>query len=132
MPASQWVEATGRCNSLVTGINIELFTKKVGAAYNPQQQILYAVASYSTATWRFPSTNRSSTHRFPVTASVTFVPAAMDEVEEYVPGAPPLFPRFPRDLLYPLYIDTNTAYATAHPAVAALAASAMLALSFVW
>ena len=79
---------------------------QVGAEDNPQETILYGEVTYSTATWHFPSTNRSSTGFFPVTASVTFVEHDADDLTDFVPGAPPLFPKFPRDLLYPLYIDT--------------------------
>lgn len=64
------------------------------------------IPSSNLNSWTFPSANRTQTVEFPITATVTFVEVIPDTVAEFVPGAPPVFPKFPRDLLYPLYIDS--------------------------
>lgn len=102
-----WEQGSGKCRNFVNTINIELFTKKRGAETNPQTEIIAAVVSYDRTTWTFPSPNRDATAAFPMSAAVTFVEHAPELVTEFVPDGPPIFPKFPRDILYPLYIDNG-------------------------
>ena len=85
---------------------MEIATVNAGAFNNAQTRILSAQLTYSTSTWQFTGEDSSVAQRFPVFATATFIHVPIDGLHEYTPSAPPLLPKFPNDLLYPLYIQS--------------------------
>lgn len=125
-----WDSNTRTCSGLTTAVNLELVTVDAGAFNNPQRRVLAAEYTYSTSTWQFTASDTSTAQLFPVFATVSFIPLANDGATEYVPSAPPLLPKFPYDLLYPLYIESGATRTNAHTGLG-LAAAGMLAVLLV-
>jgi hypothetical protein len=100
-----WNAATRTCAGLTTTMNLEVATIDAGAFSNPQTRILAAKYSYTSSTWRFTHSDPTVAQLFPVFAAVSFIHLPAAGASYYTPGAPPLLPKFPYDLLYPLYIE---------------------------
>lgn len=87
-------------------MNLEIATVDAGSLKNPQRRILAAEFSYTTSTWQFNKEDPTTSQLFPVFATVSFLHVQPSGLKEYVPVSPPLLPKFPNDLLYPLYIES--------------------------
>lgn len=110
----------------MTGLNIEIATVDAGNILNAQRRILKARLSYSTSTWVFRGEDSTVPELFPLVVSVSFVHVPISGLEVYTPSSPPLLPKFPNDLLYPLYIEngaSRTAQGTMRIVVALAAAT---------
>lgn len=102
--STAYSSATRRC-TVTNALNLRFITADVGAQNNPQRRIVAARADLgSTGAWEFPRADGSGTASFPVTVTATFVHMEDQALEAYTPSAPPVLPRLPRDVLYPLYI----------------------------
>ena len=98
-----WQASSRSCSGIAVGLNVEFLTGEVGEVGNPQSKIIAARAQYATDTWTFKS--RSSTQKFTIQSTVSFVPKAATDTKEYVPPAPPVLPELPNDLFYPFTLS---------------------------
>lgn len=121
-----WVASTRTCAGLTSSLNIEVATTDAGAFNNAQRRVLAAQIIYGTSTWQFTGEDATTPQLFPVFATASFIHVPHEGLEEYVPQAPPLLPKFPNDLLYPLYIES--AATSAAPSAIIGVACALLAL----
>ena len=69
-----WQASSRSCSGIAVGLNVEFLTGEVGEVGNPQSKIIAARAQYATDTWTFKS--RSSTQKFTIQSTVSFVPKA--------------------------------------------------------
>lgn len=98
-------EADGTCY-LANRMNLEILTAKLGAMGNPQVTIIGARMTYGYSTWTFQSPDRSSANpqRLPIVMTVSF--SNVDTgLEPLVLEGPPILPKIPYDVLYPLFIE---------------------------
>lgn len=112
----------------MTGINIEIATVDAGNVLNAQRRILKARVTYTTSTWVFRGETATKPEMFPVFASVSYVYVPISGLEVYTPTSPPLLPKFPNDLLYPLYIENAATNAAPTMVIGALAAAALASI----
>jgi len=110
-----WDSSTRSCTGLPSGLVFDVATVDVGAFNNPQRRVLSAQMSYTTHAWSFLSADPTTTQYFPLVISVRFVHIPIDGTVDYVPDSPPLLPKFPSDLLYPLYIENAATTSTNAP-----------------
>jgi len=102
-----WSATQRQCVGMPNSVNLEFVWADVGAINNPQPIIIGARFVYLTATWQFTADSANTVQPFPLLATVTWMkfPTAF---ANFVPPGPPIFPRFPSDVLYPLYIPNAT------------------------
>lgn len=129
-----WNAATRTCAGLTTSLNLEVATIDAGAFKNPQTRILAAKYTFAPATWRFTHADATASQLFPVFAAVSFIHLPATGASDYTPSAPPLLPKFPSDLLYPLYIENSARTATSGvtTTIVAMAIFATLAIGRRW
>ena len=130
-PLPSWSSTTyqHQCSGLVTGVNLELLVAHIGAANNPQSEIIAARVKYTTGTWTFA--HGDGTQVFLMESTVTFTNYDTAATTVWKP-APPVIPPMPSDLWYPfltaedgsLYISSGSARGVAGPALVALVAVA--------
>jgi hypothetical protein len=94
-----WNEAERRCDSVPSGIVIEVLTAAVGQVAKPQEKVAFVRIRTVHTNWHFPVEAGSSTAQFAVTAAVRFV-SQRQAVGDVVRTLPPLS-KFPKDLFYP-------------------------------
>jgi tectonic-1/3 len=130
LPTAAWSEAKRTCVAMSNTMNIEFLTADIGAVANPQRKILRARVHYSSLDWVFASENDTAVQHFPVRVAVTFINLAPGALTDFVPESPPLLPKFPRDVLYPLY--DNAAASSPSVVVTRFVALPLLALAMIW
>ncbi|GAB5367975.1 hypothetical protein AAMO2058_001278100 [Amorphochlora amoebiformis] len=95
---------TRTCTGMLNSAHWQFFTKRTGSVYNPQEMIVAARVKYQSTTWTFGGTDSTVAEDFLVFATADFYSIA-DDPSVDTPKPPPLFPKFPHDVLYPLYTD---------------------------
>lgn len=102
---SAW-DADARSCVLSNTLHLELLTADTGAKENPQRRVVAARASLSSegGAWTHEG-DAADALQYPVYVAVTYVHVPDQGLETYTPSAPPVLPRLPRDVLYPLYTN---------------------------
>jgi hypothetical protein len=127
--SGSWDSITDRCSGLQNSMNIEFVVVNLGSVLNPQRKLAAARVRFSsTDTWQFTLESPAAAQQFPILTTVTFVPYPASAISELIPPNPPAFPKLPRDVLYPFYVDGSAAHAAAPP-LAAARAVALAAIS---
>jgi hypothetical protein len=103
-----------RCDNLVTEVDIEFLTAKVGEVHNPQSKIIAARVRYVTGSWGFTREDVRNTapavaQPFRLLTTVTWTAFNPQTAADYVPPAPPVIPPLPSDLFYPFVTATGAA-----------------------
>jgi hypothetical protein len=94
----------GTCTGIATILNVEFLVVRLGAKSNPQNKVVGARISYDTATIVVPDLDTSVDVE--MRTVVTFAVLPEGGSQEVIPQAPPLLPKLPRDVLYPLFISS--------------------------
>lgn len=107
-----WDATTGTCTGLVTGVDVEFLTARVGEAHNPQYKIVAARWSYATDTWRYGREDvrvagGGAAQAFALRTTVTWVEMTQT-AQDWIAPAPPVVPPLPSDLFYPFVTTTAT------------------------
>ena len=88
------------CTEMISSVDYEFVTMKVGSIANPQYKIVSASMSVQTSTWTFRQPVNTQKQAFPIKTTVTFL--AMDQAaDQFVPIMPAIIPELPWDVLYP-------------------------------
>jgi tectonic-1/3 len=128
--AATFDAVASRCDGLVTEVDVEFLTARVGEVHNPQPKIIAARVKYATGAWAYTREDVRGgvlpvpPQAFRLLTTVTWTEYAAQTTSDYIPPAPPVIPPLPSDLFYPFVRSTGAADSaltvSAAPAAAAL------------
>lgn len=125
-----WNDATGSCERVVTGYDVQILTGVAYAADNLQSKVLYARLCLRYGTWLWDGRpSAAAVQSFLMEFTVSYVPMVQLDRVSSVRLAPPLFTPLPTDLFYPFLSDSSSNSAGSMPAVGSLLAIFLAALT---